>query len=391
MLHLNKSQQLTFICENATESDLMLISFGYAMYTIFGENAHLLELTPTVTEQMKYQDIRETNSIPIYSNQIVYHIDVNRECKLPFRAKHPVVINGDCGLAVIPQLKVNNVNNNENKLSYTKVSRNYHQINFVRQLSSALGLNLMFTLVNEVITNGYEHDLLPVDDEIAQQHEECHDLNELRRKYKIFDILDEKMDHEKHKQMNKPLSKFPALLLALILYCNSNCNHDMSLSMRNGDFRKWKVFYQCIESGIFILNKFEEFRNVTFYSGICGVCLNLNDAFSNYKIDYRGLKATMEAPMSFSMNLNVAKRFRGNEGTLIGVKIDNSSDCDFCMASVDWISKFWDENEVLFVNVALNLTPQQCLTDIISNKQWINLTPQYSIKHVFPQLKHAFV
>ena len=124
-------------------------------------------------------------------------------------------------------------------------------------------------LTKEVINNGYGEDLLPIDeidsnnasmvDAIVCKYENkpkrsktnpniyhtakgCNRgvfdqfatglIKELSKMYKIFDQqrLESKMSHQRHKMMGYPLNY--CKMLALILYCNGECNYDLCKSQR---------------------------------------------------------------------------------------------------------------------------------------------------------------
>ena len=114
-------------------------------------------------------------------------------------------------------------------------------------------------LVQEVIKNGFEKDLLPTSDNIdigivnylddiisqcnATDDYHINDrleksyINILSQKYKIFEKLNDKMEHPQHKQMGYPLLKCE--MFALLLYCNGDCNYDLCRTQRNG--------YDCVQ------------------------------------------------------------------------------------------------------------------------------------------------
>ena len=54
--------------------------------------------------------------------------------------------------------------------------------------------------------------------------------------FRLFDTLELKMNHSRHKKMGSPLNKW--LMLALLLYCNGDCNYNLCLSQRDGTYVK---------------------------------------------------------------------------------------------------------------------------------------------------------
>eukprot|EP01084_Bolivina_argentea_P208501 355450_1 len=98
-------------------------------------------------------------------------------------------------------------------------------------------------LIAEVIDNGYKYDLC-LD---CGMYDECKHDN-----YSIVKIIDEKMNHKRHKAVGSPLRKDH--MLALILYTSCECNYDLCKSQRNGDYNKWKVFDYCLWNAILLLS-----------------------------------------------------------------------------------------------------------------------------------------
>lgn len=398
VLYLNESKCITFACVNATLYDLQLIMFDYAIYETFGNNSFLFEpnfaFLSHIKDETRYLNARQDFvSVPkVYQCFDCMVINVDQQCASPFSAqrKFKHVLKGeDIEFNVQFNAAICHRRRRYHRLIYSDNSQYFHTVRFVSNFNLAFGSRLVVLLINELIKNGYEDDLImntTGEGKIDAVGKELDELQKLRSKYKIFDVLDAKMNHPRHVAMNKPFEDFPGLLLALILYTSGSCNHDMSLSLRNGDFGKWRVFSRSVESAVFILSKFNEFRNITLYSGLCDVYLDHD--FDNNCNTNRALRATMKAPMSFTTDLDVATAFRGDQGTLFGVRFGNSSDYNFCMADVSWISMFPNEKEVLFVNTPLDLVRQtQYIFDYANKTQWISLTVDYNVVELFPKLK----
>ena len=156
----------------------------------------------------------------------------------------------------------------------------------------------------------------------------------------IFAQLKVKMKDSKHKQMGHPLKE--ASMLALLLYCNGECNHDLCLPQRDATYlTKWKIFDCLVDKGIQRLATFEKhYENI--YAGIC-------DVFYKFRNDGNDV-VHFTTTVTFTRDLNVAKNFRGSSGMIIGLNLQRSfafvnsqsSACD-----VSWISKFPNEKEVL--------------------------------------------
>ena len=99
-------------------------------------------------------------------------------------------------------------------------------------------------------------------------------INYLARKYNIFKKLKEKMEHSRHKQIGYPLDRYQ--MFALLLYCNGDCNYDLSRSQRcskndnNFVCKKWPVFDAFLNSAIQVLNGYETHEE-NIYTGLCNV------------------------------------------------------------------------------------------------------------------------
>ena len=247
----------------------------------------------------------------------------------------------------------------------------------------------LLVLINEVIKNGFEEDLLPrndvdsrVDaselikntvnsyrDTLALDSDLGPVLKQLAQHYKIFDKLNEKMNHERHKKMGCPLSVYQ--MLSIILYCNGKCNHNLCESQRDDTWeKKWEYFDVGLDTAIHELSR-HEIHEENIYTGLAGIFLDVNQLYC------RGLGSLtfyFKTYVSFTRDLRVATEFRGGEGLIIGVNLyqswmwmdkNNVRACD-----VSWISKFPHEQEIL---VSTESPFQPCLSKFkqIGNKQWI--------------------
>ena len=245
-----------------------------------------------------------------------------------------------------------------------------------QRLSQCMQKNrLLFLLLDEVISNGYENDLIPIKDNEEKKNIDQFDatklinhvingnvnildlsgiLDQLKTHYRIFEILDEKMNHERHKQTNYALSK--AELLALILYCNGVCNYNLSMCQRDGTYvQKWVTFDTLLNDAILQLSRYES-HNENIYTGLAGVSVDI------YRLYRQGMFSNFlffKSNVSGTRSIKVAYQFRGDEGVILGINLKQSFEenifgflfgdsiiphaCD-----VSWISKYPSEQEVLF-------------------------------------------
>eukprot|EP01084_Bolivina_argentea_P027320 50785_1 len=197
-------------------------------------------------------------------------------------------------------------------------------------------------LIQEVISNGYRYDLCL---ECAKSDDCKHDT------YSLLSIVDEKLKHIRHAQMDNPLNK--GEILAFVLYTGCDCNYDLCSSQRNRDYEKWKWFDYCLYKGIYKLSCLEK-ASYKLYTGLDKVKLNTKDLSLGYFPTYT----------STSWIKSVSMTFIGDEGMII--EMDEKMREWFICCDVSWISKFPDECEILISrtvegwnNFKLSVTDEQ--------------------------------
>ena len=158
----------------------------------------------------------------------------------------------------------------------------------------------------------------------------------------IFQVLKKKVNHSRHKKMGCPLHM--GQMLALILYCNGDCNYDLCLSQRNNTCdKKWPMFDYLLNDAINILSRFEEhWENI--YTGVCGIFYKFTNDYCIRDIVF------CKANVSFTTDLQIAKQFRGSSGMIIGLNLKRSFAAirgEFSACDVSWISKYPNEKEIL--------------------------------------------
>ena len=181
-------------------------------------------------------------------------------------------------------------------------------------------------LIKEVIKNGYKYDLCL----------ECNIGDKCKHsKLSLLSIVDEKLNHIRHKQIGKPLNK--GEILSLILYTGCECNYNLCSSQRNGNYKKWIWFDYCLFYAIRKLSKKEK-GSYKLYSGLNKVKLNKKEIKEGYFVTYT----------STSWSKEVAKHFMGNDqGMIIQIDKKYRSSYKVSCCDVSWISKFPDECEIL--------------------------------------------
>ena len=235
--------------------------------------------------------------------------------------------------------------------------------------------NALEGILKEVIKNGYERDLLPINDSINSSDEnkivqinmienminkiknqlsnvEVVDetdaykiinkiylelIQQLSKIYKIFELLMISMRHPRHKMMGCPLEL--EQMLALILYCDGDCNYDLCKTQREYTVtKKWPYFHYILNDAINKLSQFEtHYEHI--YTGVCGV-------FLESKIESQS--AYFQSNVSFSTDLNIALQFHGDSGIIIGLNMQRIFNPDYFVAcDVSWISSVPSEKEIL--------------------------------------------
>lgn len=180
-----------------------------------------------------------------------------------------------------------------------------------------------FGLIIEVINNGFKKDL-------------CFTKYDLwNNLFTFLKMVNEKMDHPMHKQMQSPLHR--SHMLALILYTDCDCNYDLCREQRNRNYSKWKAFDRILYCAIYKLSQFEKISNLSLYSGLTNAKADEND--NKLKGCY------FPTYVSASWDKCVSLTFVQKRVMLI--EFDNEICNQISCCTVDWISKFPDECEVL--------------------------------------------
>ena len=197
-------------------------------------------------------------------------------------------------------------------------------------------------MINEIVTNGFEQDLCLTSDDLQKKH------------YSLLSIVNEKLQSKMHKvtyfnqfhylyhNLNQDGR---AAMLALVMYTGCDCNYDLCKSQRNGNYAKWPTLDINLYYGISILSSIENyskyFDDKTFlhlYSGLYNVRLKNNTKLNLFYFP---------TYTSTSYDKNESKKFAQNDGMLIQFDSNIIKEKQFDFCSVEWISKFPSECEIL--------------------------------------------
>eukprot|EP01084_Bolivina_argentea_P040595 75001_1 len=145
----------------------------------------------------------------------------------------------------------------------------------LKQMSVMSQDQLLQALIKEVQDNQFEEDLYiySVNDGKKTLTDET-----------LLDIVQQKLEHPRHKLMGLPLNT--AEMLALILYTGCDSNYDLCRSQREGDYEKWIVFNYCLQLAILKLAKCEAalIAPHPVFTGLSGVMMEYSNA--KYKSGY---------------------------------------------------------------------------------------------------------
>ena len=225
------------------------------------------------------------------------------------------------------------LNNDINKLVLTK--ENKKKIGKIKDAGTSSFYSTK-DLLFEIINNGFETDLF-----LSQQ-------DFFSKSYSILKIVNRKLDSIKHK-INYQSCLNRQLMFALVLYTHCQCIYDLCNNQRNGNYTKWSVFDSLLYNAIAKLSRFEKLEGISLYSGLSNdVTLKINKKRWN--------KCCFPTFVSCSWNKDVSMDFinddddnnnNNNKGSLIEIENATFTNNRIKCCSVDWISKFPDECEVL--------------------------------------------
>ena len=232
-----------------------------------------------------------------------------------------------------------------------ELAKNFHKLTTQSEMENRqatdwknIGQTGVDELVKEVVSNGFEKDLCLNSQHYAKKH------------YSLLMVVNEKFECCKHKkELLYPLTR--AQILALLLYTGCECNYDMCKSQRNGDYKKWKYFDDCLYWAIVKLSKHESYLEYTtaLYSGLHKVQLNAKQLVLSYFATY----------VSTSYIKDVSLRFAKNDGMIF--ELDEDILHRFHCCSVEWISKFQDECEILIAR-SLDVGSHASTLTIVDNE-----------------------
>ena len=248
----------------------------------------------------------------------------------------------------------------------------------------------LFLVIQEVIQNGFIKDLKPksnnhnrvknaifvanpnVDDAISICSEE----------FGICDEIKEKTKHERYKHC--PLHVSPVYVLALLLYCNGDCNANLCMTQIDGTYQqKWPYLDAFLNLAISTLGA-QEVHYENLYSGLCHVRIDMKELYLN-----TDSVMMFKSNVSFSSDITVAKEFRGAEGMILGLNLSHDYKYHFdqriCACDVSWLSKYPTESEVLVARRSMfSISPSQAIQ--IGKNQYVLLQNGDDIENSFQKM-----
>ena len=233
--------------------------------------------------------------------------------------------------------------------------------------------NMDRQVLYEVTENGFKNDLCLTPDDLRKSH------------YSLLKIVNEKMDSIEHKKRGCPLNRVE--MLSLLLYTGCDSNYDMCKAQRSGNYIKWECFDSNLLMAIRKLSNHEILENFTVYSGLGNVKLDEQSLKERYFPTYTSTSWNRNVSMAFiqnnvAINNNDDKKNNQNNNSGGGgmlIELNKNAVKQFACASVDWVSKFTDECEVLiartwFEKKISNLCQLKIDDNIENNVQIVSLT-----------------
>ena len=239
--------------------------------------------------------------------------------------------------------------------SKKKKDNNMHQFKAaskVKEIDYDCSLN---GLISEVINNGFEKDLCLNSDDLKNKH------------YSLLKIVNEKFQSKYQKicyknaflQWSRDHTR--ALMLSLLLYTGCSCNYDLCKSQRDGNYKKWKCYDACLYKAISYLSCVEDYsrycndKRILFqlYSGLNKVQLKSN---SKIHVFY------FPTYISTSYDKKISVEFAQNDGMLMQFDSNVVSKRQFTFCSLEWISKFEYECEILIARTRYDNVTQNAAT-----------------------------
>ena len=293
---------------------------------------HLIKFNHLKQESCKYH-----TNCPSFKNLENGMNDIKDSCHM-YLYKHPPRSN-----------RIQKLSSNVNSLIVNKKNKHNHKIYeptlFDKEKYKFNAQDgFLYALIEEVKLNGFENDL----------------------KYIRLDEIDNKLHCDKHKLLGSPLNR--GQMLSLILYCGYQCNFDLCMSQRNGNYNKWKWFDYLLYKSIFTLSSCQT-GNFAVYSGLNNVKLNTKEIELGYFVTYVSTSWKKDVAKSFinfsDVNNNDYENKMNdddddeNKVDIINdniksngmiIKIDESYKNIYRVkcCDVSWISKFPNECEILF-------------------------------------------
>ena len=161
-------------------------------------------------------------------------------------------------------------------------------------------------------------------------------------------------------------------MLAILLYCDGECNYNLSQSQRDGTASEtWKYFDTMLDTAIVVLSRYENhYENL--YTGVCGITVDMKQVMNKDM----GKQIHFLTNVSFTSDLTVAREFfHGSNGMIIAVNLQRCLSyktqilkaCD-----VSWISDHKREKEVLARKFSmLNVYWSKMIHDEENKIQWL--------------------
>ena len=227
----------------------------------------------------------------------------------------------------------NNYNDDMNPLVTTNEINNAQTEDVFNDFCNTCGVD---NLIFETINNGFEKDL-------------CLNSNDLKnKKYSLLHLVNQKLQSKiykiNYKNIGLRIHNRRNLMLSLIMYTSCDCNYDLCKCQRNGNYDKWRIFDDNLYRAIYSFHIMEDYlqhdckHDFIIYSGLNKVQLRNKKGINFFYFP---------TYVSTSYNVNISKKLAKNNGMLIQFDKNIVSEKQFIFCSLEWISKFPNECEIL--------------------------------------------
>ena len=204
-----------------------------------------------------------------------------------------------------------------------------------------VGMYTVNNLICEILSNGFEKDLCLTSNDFKNKH------------YSLLKIVNQKLQSKQYKKYYKNVlgvrnnETARASMLSVLLYTGCDCNYDLCKSQRNGNYSKWKCFDDCLYQAISVFHDMEDYSS--YFKDNTDIIFHLYSGLNRVQLKNKGKIDFCYFPtyLSTSYDKQVSIQFAQNNGMLMQFDSNIVLKKQFKFCSLEWISKFPYECEIL--------------------------------------------